>query len=187
MNMNDPYKEADLLASAIEHALTLQRAADKALEELRKTKGELSHIARSMPGDVQRVIEQQLNGAADEAARRLDGKLKGTLAVAAEATRDFERIRRWLKWQAWAFAVGLFALMFAALVLAPRLMVPSADELQSLRAERDALLQNNERLRQAGVSALLAQCKDERGRLRPCVKVDDRQVFEGGYRVLKGF
>jgi hypothetical protein len=161
--------EALKIGLLMESAQTQQQLAQSHLEQLH------THV-------------QELDGVVREVIRRtLIEEFQGLAAEAAQASRALRRLRRAAAIQVLLWSAALLALTVLLVPVVLGRVLPSASELARLRAERDRLSAQIDRLGQAGARIQWQRC-GERHRL--CVRIDRHAPAFGehaDYYVLDGY
>ncbi len=148
---------------------------------------QIGRAAERIPTEVSSAVERSLNSAADKAAERMTADLKGAHEAAEHATTAFRAIERRVSWKVYALTLSAFALVCAMTVIAVRYLTPNIDDIRRLRAERETLMADINRLEAAGARAQISSCRDDHGRTHVCVRVDEAKGrYSDDYRVLYG-
>jgi hypothetical protein len=153
----------------MESAQAHQRLAESQLEKLRTHTQDLDSVVR------------------DEIRRTLVEELQMMTAETTRATRALAKITRTGNFRGAFWSVLTAALCSLVPVGVARWALPSADEVASLRAKRDELNVNVERLHQLGGRIEWRHC-GETGRI--CVRIDRKAPPYGekaDYYVVQGY
>lgn len=144
----------------------------------------LKRASERLPVTVGAAIETVLEPAAEKAAAKMTATWAQANAAAAEATKTFAAAQEKLRWKMLAYAcTGALALV-VLIAAAMAYLSPTERELKELRAERQTLLADMDRLRKVGAGLQVTQCNHQ-GQLKTCVRVDPNSPrFEGGYVLL---
>jgi hypothetical protein len=156
------------LGLLMESAQAHQKQAQSQLEELR------AHV-------------QDLDGVVREEIRRtLVEELKTVVSESECAARALRRVQRAADMRGLVWNAGLAVLCVAIPSLVARFVLPSQDEVDRLRRQRDALAQNIAGLEQRGGRVDWRRCGDP---ARLCVRVDRSAPAYGAgsdYLIVKG-
>lgn len=183
----DRYQSADALARVVEQAIRLQRSAEVAVVRSERMAEQLGYAADRIPTVVSEEVARSLSSAADKAAERMSANLKEVHEAATRATATFRAIERRVSWKIYGSALGAFAFVCVTTVAAVRYMTPNIDDIRQLRAERESLMADINRLEAAGARAQMSSCRDNRGRTHVCVRTDEAKGRYGDdYRILYG-
>lgn len=162
--------EATMKAGLLmESAQAHQKLAESQMERLRAHTQDLDGVVR------------------DEIRRTLVEELRALKAEATRATQALQKIRSAgkLRGAAWSFAAAV--LCIGGAIGVGRWAFPTASEIASLRAQRDALAQNLAKLEQQGGHIDWRRCGEAR---RLCVRVDRKAPTYGekaDYFVVEGY
>lgn len=161
--------EAMKLGLLMEAAQAQQRLGQESLERLAAHTRDLDVIVRD---EVRRTVAEELGSIATESHR------------AAESLRS---LRRAANVRAMLWTVSIAAVCSGVAMGEAYWMLPSQREMAALRARRDALAANVERLEKRGGALELRTCG---ARARLCVRVDRNAPAYGpdaDYLVVKGY
>lgn len=183
----DRYQSADLLVRVVEQAIRLQRSAEAAAGRSERMAEQLGRAADRIPTAVSEEVARNLSSAADKAAERMSANLKEVNEAANRATATFTAIERRISWKVFGLVLGAFAFVCVTTVAAVQYMTPNIDDIRQLRAERESLMADINRLEAAGARAQMSSCRDDRGRTHVCVRTDEAKGRYGAdYRILYG-
>ncbi|GKS83086.1 hypothetical protein AVMA1855_03060 [Acidovorax sp. SUPP1855] len=175
---------SDMLQSLMQQAAVLQQKADASMVQSRQASDALKRASDRLPLTVGTAIETVLEPAAEKAAAKMTATWAQANAAAAEATRTFAAAQETLQWKMLAYACTGALAVVVLIAAAMAYLSPTERELKELRAERQMLLADMDRLRKAGAGLEVAQCTHQ-GRPRTCVRVDAQSPrFEGGYLLV---
>lgn len=177
---------ADRLAKVVEQAVRLQRSAQAAVDESRKAVEELKAAGAAVPKLVQFEIDRLLKDSAKSATEANVQILNGTRASAEKTMAAFRKIERRASWKVGFLAAGVLSLVALTAVALAYCLTPTLDEIRALRMEREALIDDQKKLKAAGADAQLRTCIDPQERKRLCVRVNDAVQVGAGYKVLFG-
>ena len=183
----DRYQSADALARVVEQAIRLQRSAEVAVVRSEGMAEQLGRAADRIPKVVSEEIARNLSSAADKAAERMSANLTEVHEAANRATAAFRAIEQRVSWKVYGLALGAFTFVCITTVSAMHYMTPTVDDIRQLRAERESLMADLNRLEAAGARAQISSCRDDRGRTHVCIRTDEAKGRYGeDYRILYG-
>ena len=117
----------------------------------------------------------------------MSANLKEVHEAANRATATFKTIEHRVSWKIYGLALGAFAIVCVTTVAAVQYMTPNIDDIRQLRAERESLMADINRLEAAGARAQMSSCRDDRGRTHICFRTDETKGRYGDdYRILYG-
>jgi uncharacterized protein involved in exopolysaccharide biosynthesis len=135
-----------------------------------------------------RAHAQGLDGVVrDEIRRTLVEEMKTLFAEVERAIQGFRAMRSALRWRGLAWNAVLAGVLGLAPVALTHWAVPSAAEIDALRAERDTLARNVAQLERRGGKVDWRTCG---AAARLCVRIDREAPVFGGtadYYVVKGY
>jgi len=161
-------EEALKFGLLLEAAQTQQRSVDESLDRLQAHTRGLDGVVR------------------DELRRTLIDELQGVTAATARAVQALNEVKRAVALRTALVAAGLTGVTAAISTAAVWWTVPSARDIEALRAEKAGLERNVADLVAQGGRIEWARCGDAR---RLCVRVERKAAFgkNADYRIAKGY
>jgi hypothetical protein len=153
----------------MESAQTHQKLADAHLERLRAHTQDLDGVVRE---EIRRTLIEELRGVAAESNR---------------AVHALRSIKRAAGMRGLILSAAAATLSTAVPIAVARWVLPSAEQVNALRARRDQLAENVSRLEQQGARIEWRRCGES---ARLCVHVDRTSPVygdKGDYYVVKGY
>jgi hypothetical protein len=153
----------------MESAQTHQRLAETQLEKLRLHTQDLDGVVRD---EIRRTLVQELSMLTVETAR---------------ATRALEKIRRSAARRGALWSMGAAAVCALAPLAVAQWALPSASEIDALRAQQDQLSSSITKLKAQGAGINWRRCGEGK---RLCVRVDRKAPAYGDkadYYVIQGY
>lgn len=162
---DDTMKFGLLMESAQAH----QRLAETQLEKLRAHTQDLDGVVRE---EIRRTLIDELKAVTVESER------------AAQSLREMKRAAN-MRGLLWNMGIAILCTAIPSLIV--RYALPSREEIDTLRRQRDALAQSIEHLEQRGGKLDWRSCGDA---ARLCVRVDRQAPVYGekaDYYIVKGY
>lgn len=180
------FQTQDVIGSLLEMAYRDQITVQKAVEGLDRSQKKLDVAANGLSATVASRVEASLSASIDTAASTLLKRFDDANAEAVRAAEAYREAYEYSKLRFAMWGLGITALAMGALTILAYLFLPSLDEIQRRRAERDALERQIQWLQQAA-QADIRECQIEKNKpsLRMCAKFDTQfPIRANGYRII---
>jgi hypothetical protein len=164
-----------------------QRAAQTAVAGVTVATKALNDTARSLKGQLTDELRQAMEGAAANAARLLTERFAEANRQAERAALTYKSAASWTTFKVFLFTVVIGVLIVGAGMLVILHSVPSAEEMDKLRAEKAQLVSTIAALEKRGGRAVVSRCQTQDGAERLCVKVVDLTTGERVPMVIAGY
>lgn len=167
----------DALGVLLEAAIRDQESIEKAVESMNALITALNQQRMSMPATIVASVKSELSASIEAAAQTLTTRVASTNLAADQAAQAFQRAAKFSLLRVCAPA------LFLSLVAIAIWFALAALSVHSLENEKAELEQRIAYLDSRGGHLDVSTCPSRNGESVPCIRVDETQKFQNGYRI----
>lgn len=184
--MTDMDRATIQVASALlDEAQRQQAAVADLIKRLDRAVAGIEKSKEQLPTALANQVNAKLAEAARQAAVAIASNWTEANTHAQRATQAYRREATWAPRKIMAINLAAILLGVAAMVAVAWRFMPNEDYLAQLRADQAGLEENVRRLEGLGGRAQVAPCRDAKGKMQVCVRVQEAPMFKEGYRIIR--